>query len=84
MTQTELLWQNYRKRVFTNPEELPAIQETECSLAFFAGMHAAIWRLSDIANTAKTEDEGARGIEAWRKEVIAEVARVNLTRQSGE
>lgn len=80
MTDTEAMWAGYREAVYKTKEPLPADQETECSLAFYAGIHGAIWKLSDIATAAKSEEDGANEIERWRKEVVAESAKVNATR----
>jgi hypothetical protein len=76
------LWKKYRERIY-GAKPISKVQERECSLAFYAGMNAAFWRLSDISDVAIDEQEGARRCEEFRVAIKDAAMRANLDRSDG-
>jgi hypothetical protein len=76
------LWMKYRKGIY-GAKPIPKVQERECSLAFYAGMNAAFWRLSDISDGANDVEEGARRCEEFRVAIKHAAMRTNLDRSDG-
>jgi hypothetical protein len=80
------LWKKYQERVY-GAGPMPKDQERECSLAFYAGMEASFWRLSDISNqsadTDVSEAEAARCCEEFRVEIKVAATQANLDRSDG-
>jgi hypothetical protein len=76
------LWKKYRERIY-GAKSISKVQERECSLAFYAGMTAAFWRLSDISDAVTDEEEGARCLEEFRVAIKHAAMRANLDRSDG-
>jgi hypothetical protein len=82
MNSATTLWEAYRERIYGN-DSLPLTQERECSLAFYAGMESAFWRLSDIANEVLDTKETAKNYEKFRIEIKTASMHANLDRATG-
>jgi hypothetical protein len=83
MNSASELWAVYRKNIYKTSKPLPGTQERECSLAFYAGMKAAFWRLSELADKYPDEKKGAKACEEFRQDIKAASFQANLDRSDG-
>jgi len=79
-----MLWEAYRDRVYGEDNELPAFQNRELALAFYAGIEAA-FRMVDVVSAREEKDEdAARLLVIFRDEVKRTAALTNLDRATGK
>lgn len=77
-----MLWEDYRKHAYG--QKLPAFQDRELSLAFYAGIEAAFTMLDIIAGHEENSPEvAARLMIIFREETARIAALTNLERGAG-
>ena len=81
MNTASIQWEHYRKHVYKEP--LGRIQERDCSMAFYAGMHAPFLTMSELANATDDIDSGAAMAETFNQDIRQAAVEANLDRSDG-
>jgi hypothetical protein len=78
----EEVWEKYRNMVYEEP--MPAEQERELQITFYAGIESAYRVVDKLINPDLSEMDTYRAFQDFRKRVLAAAAMVSLDRANGQ
>ena len=78
MNRAQQSWKQFKQSIYGD-EPLHKVQDRECSLAFYAGMLAAVMEVSKISETAVDLNAGAVEMELYHMEISSALLKMNVT-----